>query len=343
LRERPDPRAALQHEEIKNGKELRVLSWDLVDGYLHVTTDLQGDSASAAGWIRTCHIWSYHGGSVYKPLTDDEWYPCHWQCKSELCSIRVLRSGYTYEEIEEEMTKMGLEEKKHRKHLKLIQAMVSDTGCTYVCLRLGKTFRGYHEVCSNACHITIGYVAVMSDDEMKKLFAILSEILEQWRHLEPKERPAKLIRCRQFRVQKQEEVGYDVFTNTEIAKMPWTSVTVLLDEHRVDSTTVVEPLELPAYAQRLWIRERSRLQEAKERASSLQPHTGILDMFQCESGLNGTSFEMEDLLEYLADAVQHYGPAYGRSNVGKLVPPFLTHPTRWHCTRQGDWQRTRLL
>ena len=45
------------------------------------------------------------------------------------------------------------------------------------------------------------------------------------------------------------------------------------------------------------------------------------------------------MLEYLADAVQYYSSAYGRTNAGKLVLPYLTHPTRWHCTRPGDWQR----
>ena len=63
----------------------------------------------------------------------------------------------------------------------------------------------------------------------------------------------------------------------------------------------------------------------------VRPHTGILDMLSCDAGLGGTSFEMQDLLEYLADAVQYYSPAYGRTNAGKLVLPYLTHPTRWHC------------
>ena len=140
-----------------------------------------------------------------------------------------------------------------------------------------------------------------------------------------------------------EETGYDVYSLQEIAKMPWTSVQVLLDEHRIDSTTVVEASELPAYVRRVWNRDRCRLEQARERAASLQPHMGILDMFRCEPGLNGTSFETQDLLEYLADAVQHYGPAHGHGSGGKHVPPFLTHPTRWHCTRQGDWKRKLLL
>ena len=50
---------------------------------------------------------------------------------------------------------------------------------------------------------------------------------------------------------------------------------------------------------------------------------------------------LEDLLEYLADVVRHFEPAFGRNSKGKLVLPYLTHPSRLHCTMQGDWQQMR--
>lgn len=111
--------------------------------------------------------------------------------------------------------------------------------------------------------------------------------------------------------------------------MPWNVVQRLLDEHRIDSSSGVEASELPTYVERLRLRGGMRLQAAANRASSLQPHLGILDIFRCES----------DLLEYLANAVQYYATAHGRTRAGKLAPLLLTHPTRWHCTRQGDWKR----
>ena len=67
----------------------------------------------------------------------------------------------------------------------------------------------------------------------------------------------------------------------------------------------------------------------------------ILDMFRCDAGLGGTSLVLEDLLEYLADVVRHFAPASCRNSKGKLVLPYLTHPSMWHCTKQGDWQQMR--
>ncbi len=47
----------------------------------------------------------------------------------------------------------------------LIKAMISDTGYTYVSLRLGTPFIGHYETCGRlfqGWHITNGYVAAMS-------------------------------------------------------------------------------------------------------------------------------------------------------------------------------------
>ena len=137
-------------------------------------------------------------------------------------------------------------------------------------------------------------------------------------------------------------MGYDVCEFREIAKMPWSRVQKLLDERRIDSNKIVDDDELPEYVLRMHIRDQARLAQAAERAMRLWPHEGVLDMYKCGAGLGDLSIELQDLLEYLADTIQYYSPAYGCSPAGKLVPPFLTHETRWHCTRQGDWQCARL-
>ena len=77
------------------------------------------------------------------------------------------------------------------------------------------------------------------------------------------------------------------------------------------------------------------------RASSLEPHRGVLEMAQCGSGLGEISFEMEDLLEYLADQVRYFASASRRNDKDKLITPFITAPSRWHCTKQGEWKMAR--
>ena len=94
-----------------------------------------------------------------------------------------------------------------RKQLAQLQEM---RGYTYVSLCLGRPFMERWEVCSNACHITIGYVALMTDREMQALLDILSHMLADWKRLAPEERPHNLIRCRKFRVKELEEVLYEV-------------------------------------------------------------------------------------------------------------------------------------
>ena len=88
------------------------------------------------------------------------------------------------------------------------------------------------EVCSNACHITIGYVALMTDREMQALLDILSHMLADWKRLAPEERPHNLIRCRKFRVKDPEEVGYEIYGDRVVAMVPRAKV-VGRASHRV--------------------------------------------------------------------------------------------------------------
>ena len=178
---------------------------------------------------------------------------------------------------------------------------------------------------------------------MGRLRTLLMDTLSAWRQLDAADRPRRLIRCRQFRTQTLDELGTPGYTMQSVTHLPWDRVQELLDQNRIDSIHVQEKLELPALVRRCWERDRTRLHDARQRAAELPRHgwDPILDMFRCDAGLGETSLVLEDLLEYSADVVRHFGRAFGRNSKGKLVLPYLTHPSRWHCTKQGDWQQMR--
>ena len=51
-----------------------------------------------------------------------------------------------------------------------------------------------------------------------------------------------------------------------------------------------------------------------------------------ESGLGGSSYELEDLLEYLADRVRHFHQCHIRISAGESIPPFVLGLSSWHCS-----------
>ena len=188
--------------------------------------------------------------------------------------------------------------------------------------------------------ITIAYAASMSSSCEYLLSRRLRDTLEQWKLLEPKERPGTLICFRNWEVKRPEEVGYDCFSYQDIARKPWRVVEELMDKGLIDSTCPHPPADMPAYIERLYHRDVKRLNEARCRATLLRPHTGVLEMMRCGAGLGDNSHELYDLLEYLADIVQYFPGSHYHKRNGAIVPPFITHPSRWHCTRQADWMRT---
>ena len=230
LREGPGPRHALKGETLCHERELRVLSWNIEGGYLHVTTGLEevettvagwmgglapGTEASA-GWIRTQHVTCVHDGKVYTPLTDELWYDRHWRCYSESCTIIVTRGARTNEEglakIAVELEAMVPGDRPHKQHRRRMQDFCTESDYTYVCLDIGRPFRiaadqPLQEVCRNGWHITLGYVAPMPELQMNRLRSQLTRILLLWRSLEPNARPCRLIHCREFEIQKEEEDG----------------------------------------------------------------------------------------------------------------------------------------
>ena len=54
-----------------------------------------------------------------------------------------------------------------------------------------------------------------------------------------------------------------------------------------------------------------------------------------DNGL-GTSGELQDLLEYLADRLTYSPLGYMQDERGKLIVPMITARARWHCSRQSD-------
>ena len=140
-----------------------------------------------------------------------------------------------------------------------------------------------------------------------------------------------------------EQSGYDCWTKESIVFEPFDQILELVKVGLIECPVRVKPEEFPVYLQRIWMRDRKRLYSAIDRAHRLQTFdtdTNILHMMRCESGLGGESYELQDLLEYLADRVIHFPPCHIRNAAGKLAPPFVTGPRSWHCSRSSDWQRT---
>ena len=82
-------------------------------------------------------------------------------------------------------------------------------------------------------------------------------------------------------------------------------------------------------------REQYRLAIAQLRAEKLHKQWGYLRMDRPDNGL-GTSGELQDLLEYLADRLTYSPLGYMQDEGGKLIVPMITARARWHCSRQSD-------
>lgn len=336
LRSSPSSDAPLiQDTCIKRLQTLRVCSWSIENGFLHV----QGlEGPRVAGWIRACHLYIEWDGRVYTELSDAAWNAGLWQIETRQCSIRVTQCSNPVPE--EECEAMAVNRGQ------AAQARLCMTeNYTYVSLEVGKPFREGREAINN-CHITIGYLAPMY--ECHTLRRRLTEALHAWTELEPQDRPfsEKLMRMRQWEIQTHDQKAsdYDVFKYKTIAGKPWLEVQALLDHGLIRSSLPVTPEELPDYVRRLHNRDTTRMEDAVKRVPKVgtKPHSGVLDMSSPMSGLGGNSFELEDLLEYLADAAFYFRESHFRTMSGKLVPPLVTQISRWHCTRQGDWLQTRL-
>ena len=155
--------------------------------------------------------------------------------------------------------------------------------------------------------------------------------------------PSRLIRFREFKIKKQCELDYDCWTKDVIVFKRLEQVLEVWEAGLIECPCDVDPKDCPAYLERIWTRDRLRLRKAKMRAQTLGKHdteANVLHMMRCDAGLGGESHELEDLLEYLAYFVYLFTASHIRNFAGKLVPPFIAGPTTYHCSRNGDWQRT---
>ena len=339
LRSKPDNMAPLTNISIKSGEEINMVDWELnkgEDDFVHVSCD-RGD-----GWIRLRHLEIEASAQIYTQLTDSEWYLVHWQIHIDQCSIRVSRGSYDRKELEKAFAEMNLA-KAFRKRSSTIDEMV-EMGYTYVSLELGHPFNAKGmEVAYRGAHITIAYAATMHDDYMWELYYALEYIVEAWRRISPELRPSRLIRFREFKFKKPEELGYDCWTKEAIVFKPLHKILEMVEAGLIECSGEVDPEDFPGYLERIWLRDRSRLESAKSRAQRLHKFDtdkNILHMMRCESGLGGESYDLEDLLEYLADCVFYFHKCHIRNRAGKLVPPFVAGPSSWHCSRISEWQRT---
>ena len=356
LREAPSSSPPREGALLEGTREIKAENWTVVDGYMKVTAEFQDGRPPVTGWIDIGLLvgyMSYMGHREFRALTDVEWYEERWLCRSSDLTVWVSQGGETWDSIVDELMRLGTLsrdqtqlDKETKRHARLLQEIVEESGYTYVALGLGKPYNEMWEVCSTMCHITIAYAAIMPEIEMKKLRQRMEAVVQEWPRLLPSERPWRLIRCKRFYFQKMPDPrgtkpwAYD---KVAIAKKEWRTVHRWLEEGKLSSILPDpdDPAEFKEHVARIWERDQARIEEARVRASILEPHRGVLEMAQCGSGLGEISFEMEDLLEYLADQVRYFASASRRNDKDKLITPFITAPSRWHCTKQGEWKMAR--
>ena len=308
-----------------------------------MTAEFQDGRPPVTGWIDIGLLVGYMGHREFRALTDVEWYEERWSCRSSDLTVWVSQGGETWDSIVDKLMRMGTLsrdqtqlDKETKRHARLLQEMVEESGYTYVALGLGKPYNEMWEVCSTMCHITIAYAAIMPEIEMKKLREQMEAVVKERQRLLPSGRPWRLIRCKRFYLTGQNP-------KVQIAKKEWRTVHRWLEEGKLSSIwpDLDDPAEFKEHVARIWERDQARIEEARVRASILEPHRGVLEMAQCGPGLGEISFEMEDLLEYLADQVRYFASASRRNDKDKLITPFITAPSRWHCTKQGEWKMAR--
>ena len=188
---------------------------------------------------------------------------------------------------------------------------------------------------------------------MKALQEILTNQVHEWARLEPNLRPLKVTRFRRWETQTRMEKKGDTrltrnSTRKPIVTMGQGEVEAMVAEERIHTLDLDEDDEesLGEFVGRLYSRDRDRLREGRERAAALSKNDGLLRVECADEGLGAGSLEIQDLLAYLADTVRFFAgaskrldPAPGRLK-GKLVPPYVTPPERWHITKQGSWLRS---
>ena len=341
--------------QLRCGTPVVVEAMETLQGHVRVEVDMgrlnEGTEEVVKGWACVADLQGEKEGHVYRMLTSEEWWQEPWTIQVAETSIWVRASGRNYHQILEEITLMGEADKNTQQRRKLFaENLRNQRACTYVALALGRPRKGAWTVCSEQCHVTIAYAAWMNSGEMDTLREILTDMLRDWRWLEPEERPRTLVRCRTFDIQTREDnaisrkssLGTGPWQRGRIATMSWDAVESLLREKRVEAAHLPLCTTLRDLAERTWARDVAEMRDAARRAKGLRSTwmlEGLLYMEKASDGL-GNSRELADLLYYLSNAIMHYASAFERLN-GRLVSPCLTDPDHWHMSWQCGWLRAR--
>ena len=365
LRESPHRKSREVTGDLPGGTPLRAVSWKIRHESIevHVVRGATGEALSPSrwaggnecevGWVAVEEVVGYDNRRWYRGLTEEEWYSSSWQTTVKALRVWVSRGGRTWQEVYDAILPTQEQSRQEKKHLNMVREVFEVEGYTYVALGLGRMWQGDWEATNLRLHVTIAYAAAMEDSEMKALQEILTNQVHEWARLEPNLRPLKVTRFRRWETQTRMQKRGDTSltrncTRKPIVTMGQGEVEAMVAEERIHTLDLDEDDEesLGEFVGRLYSRDRDRLREGRERAAALSKNDGLLRVECADEGLGAGSLEIQDLLAYLADTVRFFAsaskrldPAPGRLK-GKLVPPYVTPPERWHITKQGSWLRS---
>ena len=174
---------------------------------------------------------------------------------------------------------------------------------TYIALEIGHPFNDNFKAIKR-CHITVGYVAMMSDDDRRRLEYKLNDDLHWWKCLEPSERPYAIPNYKKFERSLPGKGGYDVYIEAESISFSLTRARILLQDGYLrlkQWDDAMSSSKRPEVDEILRVVERGRLRLQKHRSRVLDLPEGppssreVLQLKRSDSGLDG-SLEIRDLL-----------------------------------------------
>ena len=341
---------------VKAGQALHILEdWKIINGFVKVAS-----ADGVQGFIRARHIKVIWHNVRYVELNDRAWYPNVWMLDTshEQCWIRVS------EATPQQLDDVDIEALGHSWNPDIHDSLFSN-GYTYVSLEVGRPRRhtisfevgrprGLINRSHRHCHLTIGYASPMEPGDRDRLRRALSNLLSHWLWTHPGQRryDHNIFYARRFHLLRADRSPDDwmAWYIGRIVMRNATELEELLDNGRIVDVHFDPEVDgdFKDHIRKLYKRDNDRFHDAEVRAAGLQPHSGWLAMQHRSDGkgLTESSRELHDLMEYLGDRLFYYFPAQFRvpvRNVAtgpkrwKLRPPFCADPTRWHCTRQGDW------
>ena len=363
LKLRAEPSAECQEYvgEVDNKQHVRLLDcgWEVVNGFLLVAA-LTG-TPPVRGYIRACDVSIQHGGFRYLHLTDDAWWFGDWSIRAEVCDITVHDAvASSIEALAQDISeaRRGLEAAKGSSIEGSL--MTLQDGYTYVSLWIGwpcsSPVVAASQTVYKSCHLTLGYLARMSDPDRKRLQNNLRTCLHAYMNLLPEERPLdnRVFYARRWRVRPHDwrQGDPDVYTVDTLVATPEISLEMMIRQNHVYDPWISEDEEHDMKIRQLHKRDRDRFSAAKGRAANVPAHSGVIRLVQAKYIKGGRSFfaldpvaspELHDLMSYLTDWAVYCksGQITYRSTGGRLKtrPPICCHSQYWHASKQGAWIR----